>query len=222
MEQALEPEAFVAKDATRRFPVAINNYAAIVMAPPLVAAAAAAAPSAQLDLRPSGTVEVFDRLDSGELELAVGTFGAVGERFARAALLEDRFVAVMRQGHEAGRGRLSPAAFGALAHVEISSSGDDTGFIDRSLVMRGAKRRVAARLPYLSAGVVLAESNMVATLSRRVADAMVRASRSTLQLRELPLTSPTVRTSMVWHRRLEGSPAHRWLRDLIVSVCGKL
>src|SRR5205809_6119088 len=60
---------------------------------------------------------------------------------------------------------------------------------------------------------------MVATLSRRVAEAMVRESESTLQLRELPLTSPTVRTSMLWHRRLDGSAAHRWLRELIVSVC---
>src|SRR5439155_25060098 len=35
----------------------------------------------------------FDRLDSGELELGIGTFGAVGERFGSAAVLEDRFVA---------------------------------------------------------------------------------------------------------------------------------
>jgi len=219
MEQALEPETFVAAQANRRFSIAINNYAAIVVAAPLVAAVSAAAPVAQLDLRPSGTLDVFDRLDSGELELGIGTFGAVGERFGSAALLEDRFVAVMRRGHPAGRGKLSAEVFGALAHIEISSSGDDTGFLDRSLVSRGARRRIAVRLPYLSAGVVLGASNMVATLSRRVAEAMVRESESTLQLRELPFTSPTVRTSMLWHRRLDGSAAHRWLRELIVSVC---
>jgi len=46
---------------------------------------------------------------------------------------------------------------------------------------------------------------MVATLSRRVAEVMVRGSA--LQLRDLPFRSPTVRTSLLWHRRLEGSPA---------------
>jgi len=132
---------------------------------------------------------------------------------------EDRFAAVMRRGHPAGRGKLSAEVFGALSHIEISSSGDDTGFLDRSLMSRGARRRIAVRLPYLAAGVVLGASNMVATLSRRVAEAMVRESASTLQLRELPLTSPTVRISMLWHRRLDGSAAHRWLRELIVSVC---
>jgi DNA-binding transcriptional LysR family regulator len=219
MEQALEPETFVAAQTNRRFSIAINNYAAIVMAAPLVGAVSAAAPLVQLDLRPSGTLDVFDRLDRGELDIGIGTFDTVGERFARATLLEDRFVAVMRRGHPAGRGKLSAEALGALPHLEISSSGDDTGFIDRSLLARGARRRIAARLPYLATGVVLGQSNMVATLSRRVAEAMIRGAESALQLRELPFTSPVVRTSMLWHRRLDGSPAHRWLRDLMLSVC---
>jgi DNA-binding transcriptional LysR family regulator len=217
MEQALEPETFVAARANRHFSIAVNNYAAIVLTAPLVAAVSATAPRVQLDLRPGGTLDVFDRLDSGELDLGIGSFGALGERFDGATLLEDRFVAVMRRGHPAAREKLSPETFGALPHLEISSSGDDTGFIDRSLVSRGARRRVAVRLPYLSAGAVLGQSNMVATLSRRVAEVMVRGTR--LQIRDLPFTSPTVRMSMVWHRRFEGSTAHRWLRDVIASVC---
>jgi len=220
MEQALEPERFVTAQATRRFAVAVNNYAAIVLAAPLVAAVSAAAPLVQLDLRPSGTVDVFDHLDRGELDVSIGTFGTVGERFTSAIVLEDRFVAVMRRGHPSARTKFSTETFGALQHLEISSSGDDTGFIDRSLMTRGARRRVAVRLPYLSAGVVLGQSNMVATLSRRIADTMVQGGR--LQIRDLPFTSPAVRTAMVWHRRLEGSAAHRWLRDLISSVCRDL
>src|SRR2546430_11638418 len=164
MQRALEPETFVAAQANRRFSIAINNYAAIVMAAPLVAAVAAAAPLVQLDLRPSGTLDVFDLLDSGALDVAIGTFDTVGERFGSAALLEDRFVAVMRRGHPAGRSKLSAEAFGALAHLAISSSGDDTGFIDRSLATRGARRRIALRLPYLSAGALLPKSGLVGTL----------------------------------------------------------
>src|SRR5207245_3170454 len=165
MEQALEPETFVPAQTNRRFSIAINNYAAIVLAAPLVGAVSATAPLVQLDLRPSGTLDVFDRLDRGELDIGIGTFDTVGERFARATLLEDHFVAVMRRRHPAGRGTLSAEAFAALPHLEISSSGDDTGFIDRSLLARGARRRIAARLPYLATGVVLGQSNLLATLS---------------------------------------------------------
>jgi DNA-binding transcriptional LysR family regulator len=170
----------------------------------------------RLDLRASGTLNLLDLLDNGELDVAIGTFDQVGERFASAALLEDEFVAVMRRGHPAGRGRLTASAFAALKHVHISSTGDDTGFIDRSLATRGSKRHVALRLPYLAAGPVLVKSDLVATLSRRVAEALVQGAA--VELRELPFTSPPVRTSLLWHRRLDGASAHRWLRDLIVSV----
>src|SRR5213080_3431600 len=103
--------AFVPAQANRRFSIAINNYAAIVLAAPLVAAVSAAAPLVQLDLRPSGTVDVFDQLDRGDLDVAIGTFGAVGERFASAVVLEDRFVAVMRKAHPAARTRFSAETF---------------------------------------------------------------------------------------------------------------
>src|SRR6201993_3196485 len=67
MQLALEPETFSPKEANRRFTIAVNNYAAVVVSPALVLAAADAAPFVQLDLRPSGTLRVLDLLDRGEL-----------------------------------------------------------------------------------------------------------------------------------------------------------
>src|SRR5215207_2218153 len=81
MQLALQPEAFVPAQAERRFAVAVDNCAAIVVAPALVGAAAAAAPGVRLDLRPSGTLDVEDLIDRGDLDLAVGPFTADRERF---------------------------------------------------------------------------------------------------------------------------------------------
>src|SRR5258708_2020527 len=114
MQLALEPAAFDPAAADRRFALAVNNYAAVVLAPPLVTAASAAAPSVRLDLRPSGTLDIVDRLDRGELDLALGSMGNAGERFVLATLLEDPFVMVMRRGHPAGRRKLSAKAFAEL------------------------------------------------------------------------------------------------------------
>jgi DNA-binding transcriptional LysR family regulator len=57
---------------------------------------------------------------------------------------------------------------------------------------------------------------MVATLSRRIALEFVRSHP--LILREPPYDSPRVPMVMLWHRRLGRHPAHRWLRDTILSV----
>lgn len=220
MQLALEPAVFDPAASDRRFALAVNNYAAVVLAPPLVAAVSAAAPAVRLDLRPSGTLDIVDHLDRGDLDLTLGSMESPGERFATAPLLEDPFVLVMRRGHPASRPKLSAADFAALPHLEISSSREDTGFVDRWLAERGFARRVALRAPYLSAAAILVQSDLVATLSRRIAHEVVR--NHPLQLREPPYDSPRVRTVMLWHRRLDRHPAHRWLRDVILSVTSSL
>jgi len=220
MQLALEPAAFDPAASDRRFALAINNYAAVVLAPPLVAAVSAGAPAVHLALRPSGTLDIVERLDRGDLDLTIGSVDSPGERFATAPLLEDPFIMVMRRGHPASRRKLSAAAFAALPHLEISSSGEDTGFIDRWLAASGLVRRIGLRAPYLSAGPILVQSDMVATLSRRIAQEFVR--NHPLQIREPPYDSPRVRTTMLWHRRLDRHPAHRWLRDVILSVSKSL
>jgi DNA-binding transcriptional LysR family regulator len=220
MQNALEPTAFDPRASDRRFALAVNNYSAIVVVPPLVAAAAAAAPSVQLDLRPSGTLDVLERLDRGDIDLALGPFGSAPERFAASLLLKDTYVIVMRRGHPAGRRKLTPTAFAALSHLEISSSFEDISFIDSWLAEHNQTRRIALRAPILSAAQIIVQSDLVVTLTRRVAEEFIR--NLPLQISPAPYPSPELRTAMLWHRRLERLPAHRWLRDTIASVATTL
>jgi DNA-binding transcriptional LysR family regulator len=216
MQLALEPAAFDPAVSDRRFALAVNNYAAVVLAAPLVAAVSAAAPAVSLDLRPSGTLDIIDRLDRGDLDVTIGGMDSPGERFAAAPLFEDPFVMVMRRGHPASRRKLTAAAVAALPHLDISSSREDTSFKDRWLAEQGLVRRIALRAPYLSAAAILVQSDLVVTLSRRIAQEFVR--NHPLVICKPPYESPLVRTVMLWHRRLDRHPAHRWLRDVVVSV----
>jgi DNA-binding transcriptional LysR family regulator len=220
MQLALEPAAFDPAASDRRFALAVNNYAAVVLAAPLVAAVSAAAPAVTLDLRPSGTLDIVDRLDRGDLDLTIGGMPSPGERFATAPLFEDPFVMVMRRGHPASGRKLTAKAVAALPHLDISSSREDTSFKDRWLAEHGLVRRIALRAPYLSAAAILVQSDLVVTLSRRIAQEFVR--NHPLVICKPPYDSPLVRTVMLWHRRLERHPAHRWLRDVVMSVAKSL
>ncbi len=219
LQRGLQPETFVPATADRRFSLAINNYAAVVVAPPLVTAVSTAAPSVQLDLRPSGTLDIIECLDRGDLDLAIGSWDSFGERFACTQLLEDEFVMVMRRRHPAGRGALSAKVLAGLTHLD-PPHGENTDFLDAWLSERGLTRRIALRAPYLSAMAILSRSDLAATLSRRIAQEFVRTDR--LQIHELPVKSPVVHTTMLWHRRLDNHPAHRWLRDRIIAATKNL
>jgi DNA-binding transcriptional LysR family regulator len=217
LQHSLEPTQFVPSKATRSFRVAVDNYSAVVLVGPLAGRITKTAPGVTLEFRPSGTLNISDLLDRGELDLAIGPFPEQGERFSRLSLLEDDFVLVLRKGHPATASReLSMERFAALSHLTISSVAYNTDFIDQALARRRLKRRIQLRAPFLSAVRILVASDMVSVLQRRVAEELVRYR--SLVICALPHSSPTLQTAMIWPRWLDNQPAHRWLREVVTAV----
>lgn len=219
LKRTLDPEEFAPEEADRRFVIAVNNYAAVVLAGPVSGECRALAPNVRLSMRPSGTLDVSELLDRGELDLAIlGREPAVA-RFSCLPLIEDSYVAVTRRGHPVAGQQLGLHAFAELPHLVISSSGDDLGFVDAELAARGLVRSVMAEAPYLSAGALLTQSDMVAVMGRQIAEEFRRSHG--IELTPLPFPSPPLRSVMVWHSRFDDHPAHRWLRGVIGSVAAQ-
>jgi DNA-binding transcriptional LysR family regulator len=212
----LEPEVFVPAESNHRFTIAINNYAAVVFAAPICAAVVTAAPGVRLTMKPTATYPLAGYLDRDEVDLAIGVTPDSADRFMRRALGEDSFVLLMRAGHPDENRDITPQLLAAIPHLGISSSGESTEFVDRWLAKHGLTREIAVSVPYLSSRHVLEQSNLVATMSRRMA--MEFAAQDHLRIREFPFAPPTVTASLVWHRRLNDQPAHRWLRETITSA----
>jgi DNA-binding transcriptional LysR family regulator len=220
MQLALEPETFVPEETGRQFAISVNNYAAVILVPPLVRAAVTAAPNVRLDLRPSGSRDVTTLLDRGELDLAIGNFNDAGERFAAAPLLDDTFVLAMRPDHPVLAERLTPDRLADLRYLDVSSSGEEPGFLDEWLAAHHLTRNVTHRAPRLSAAAILAATDMVAVLSGRLGETWAKLHG--LSVCPLPLASPAIRTGMLWHRRFDNQPAHRWLRNLVRETAASI
>jgi len=209
---------FEPQQVERSFTITVNNYAALVVAPPLAAAVAREAPAVTLDLRPSGTLDIAERLDRGEIDLALGSLAAPAERFSDMRLLDDGFACVLRRGHPAidDEGAIGPRDFAGLAHLEVSSTGEGTRFVDDALAGLGLERRIALHAPLLATAGILTQSDMIAVLAKR--EARVFAAEAPLQVLPLPFASPRLTIAMLWHRRVEDDAAHRWLRGLVRRV----
>ncbi len=217
LQHSLEPTQFIPSKATRSFRIAVDNYSAVVLVGPLAGRIIKIAPGVTLEFRPSGTLNILDLLDRGELDLAIGPFPEQGERFSRLSLLQDDFVVVLRKDHPAtGTHELSMEKFAALSHLAISSVPYATDFVDQALARRRLTRRIQLRAPFLSAVRILVASDMVSVLQRRIAAELVRYRP--LVIRRLPHSSPALETAMIWPRRLDNQPAHRWLREIVTVV----
>ncbi|HWG04100.1 MAG TPA: LysR family transcriptional regulator [Beijerinckiaceae bacterium] len=217
LQHSLEPTQFIPAEAVKSFRIAVDNYSAIVLVGPLAGRITKIAPGVTLEFRPSGTLNILDLLDRGELDLAIGSFHEQGERFSRLSLLQDDFVIVLRKGHPAaGVQDLSMELFAGLSHLEISSVPYATDFVDKALARRKLTRRIQLRAPFLSSVRILVASDMVSVLERRVAEELVRYRP--LVIRPLPHSSPTLETAMIWPRWLDNQAAHRWLREIIGLV----
>jgi DNA-binding transcriptional LysR family regulator len=221
LQHSLEPPQFDPSSAKLAFRISVANYAAIALVGPLASRMAKAAPGVRPDFRPSGRLNVVDLLDSGEIDLAIGHVADRSERVLSQIALTDEFVAVMRRAHPAATtAQITVKMLAALLHLDISSVTYSTGFVDQAFHAKKLVRCIALRAPLLSAGEILATSNMVSIFPRRMAEVLVRTRP--LIIRPLGFAAPKVECVMTWPRRLHNQVAHRWLRQIVVELCERL
>jgi DNA-binding transcriptional LysR family regulator len=216
LRATLDSDDFDASNSSREFTIAANDYAAHTIVPALVYQVARLAPFVVLNVRPTGPQDVFDQLDAGVVELALGSVTEGAHRFKCTGVLEDEYVVVLPIDHpDSAPTQISVERFSALPHVSITSTGD-TNFVDDALSEYGLARRVCVRVPLTSLVSVLNHSQGLAVIPRRIAVDL--AADNPLTIRPLPVLSPRIKVSMIWHERLDRHFANRWLRAALRSA----
>lgn len=182
-----------------------------------------AAPGVNLHSRPVGA-GALEELRAGDADLAFGVFSFFGEipsDFVTRDLFQDRFVSLVREGHPALGTRLTPKRFAELDHVMVAPRGGSRGPVDAALAAHGLERRVVRAVgSFLPAPHLVAGSDYVVTMPQR----MVESLAPMLHLATFvpPLALPPFSVAMVWHRRHDTSPVHRWFRDQAARAAAAL
>jgi DNA-binding transcriptional LysR family regulator len=156
-------------------------------------------------------------LREGLIDLEVGVIGEeTGPEIRTRALFRDRFVGAVRAGHALAAGGITPAGYAACRHVSVSRRGRERGAIDDALAPLGLERPVAVMVGSFATALALARaSDLVANVPERHT-ARLRDGMYTF---ELPVATPALTVSMLWHPRMEADPAHRWLRRWVYDIC---
>lgn len=156
-------------------------------------------------------------LRDGSVDLETGVIDkAIGPEVRAQALFRDRYVGVVRVGHPLTRGKVTRTRYAAATHVLVSRRENEKAHVDDALAELGLKRQIAAIVGGFSAALALAQtSDVVATVHERHTGNMFAGMHAF----QLPLPIPPFTVSLLWHPRLDGDPAHRWLRGCIREAC---
>lgn len=212
-----EREAFDPASSTRSFRLELTDHVAVALLPALLPRLRSQAPGVDLDVAPpEGEPEA--RLIERRTELFIGGVVHDVPGLFRQALFEEELVCVVRHDHPAREDLQVIARYAALDHLMISPRGTSReGVVDRALAAHDLRRRVVLRLPqFLVAPLVVASTDLVATIPRRVAEALAHDGRLAIVAPPLPLAKFTVH--QVWHERHHHDHGHRWLRQQVAEA----
>lgn len=156
-------------------------------------------------------------LRDGDVDLETGVVGKlIGPEVRAQALFADRYVGVVRAGHPLSRGKMTAARYAEGRHVQVSRQGLDLGAIDETLFEIGLTRRILTAVDGFAAALALARgSDLIAT----VPEWHTLGLRSDMATFALPFETAPFTISLLWHPRMDGDPAHRWLRLCVRQSC---
>jgi DNA-binding transcriptional LysR family regulator len=158
-------------------------------------------------------------LREGGVDFETGIVTATsGPELRTQALFRDRFVVVVRPDHPLARAPLTPEAYASARHVHVARRAREgqRGGLDEALEALGLARRVACTVDSFASALSLARAtDLVASVPERHTAAL----RDGLCTLSLPVDARPFTLSLLWHPRMEGDQAHRWLRGVIRDVC---
>jgi len=156
-------------------------------------------------------------LRAGTVDLETGVVGkATAPEVRVQALFRDRFIGAVRMGHAFCEGEITPARYAAGGHIFVSRQGLPNGPIDEALRPLGLERNIVTIVGGFSTALALARAcDLIASVPERHTGNL----RAGMHSFPIPVATPEITVSLLWHPRLDADPAHRWLRRCVREAC---
>jgi DNA-binding transcriptional LysR family regulator len=193
----------------------MSDIGETVFLPTLMRVLAREAPQVRIETHQVDEREIPVALESGRLDLAIGSLPLI-EGLRSQRLLHERYVVVLRRRHPLARLRPGRAALGRLDYVLVRAHSATL----RALRELGLAERIRLSIPhFLVLPRILAETDLAAVMPERLSAEFARMGDYVVWRPRVGL--PTFDVGVHWYWRFEGEPGNRWLRDRIVRLFGE-
>ena len=199
------------------FTLSLSEIGELEFLPRLLDRLGREAPRASLKCVVRRPVDLELAMDLGEVDLAIGYFpDLVSSVFKQQMLFRDRSVCLVRKNHPTIGAEMTLDSFLAARHIAILPEGRTQEVVELGLAAQGLTRCVAVQVGhFVSAPFLVAQSDLVVTLPRPVA--AVFAQICDLMIVEPPFAIPLIEVKQLWHKRFDGHPRSRWLRQIVAE-----
>ncbi|MBX3605909.1 MAG: LysR family transcriptional regulator [Piscinibacter sp.] len=192
--------------------IAANDLQRDLLLPALLRRLRAVSRGATLRVIPSGAPQPALLREQG-CDLVVTPRPPEAADLLQKRLFEDRYRVWFDPAQR--RAPADRAEYLAGEHVTVRYEDGRALDIDRWLGERGVARTIVATVPgFAGVASLLRGGPWLATLPARLAEGVLRGLASA----EPPLETPPLPMYMVWHRRRQDDPLHRWLRAELEAV----
>ncbi len=239
LEVAIERPKFDPRSSTRRFTIAVSDFVTSVIVPDLLGRLKREAPLIDLALRSDNSLDLIEQLDLGQVDVAVGMFSDIPDRYRSTPLFACDDVLLAHRSRRLGRLSRERLATLSVATVSIHGGGRGAdGFIsthglgrrsemfDRAgleQAFRGSKRKphLALSLPhFLALPPLLEDGELTAIVPRPLAVLLARVHP--LSIHELPYEAAVMDVAVLWPERNFGDAAQDWLRGILTEATASL
>jgi DNA-binding transcriptional LysR family regulator len=214
--RTFEPET-----SSRIFRIAVNDIGQLVMVPELLSVARGIAPGVRFETVDVSVAEARQRMLHGQIDVALGSWEAMGPSFYQQRLFDETFVVLMSKASPLGtRERIELDDYLAAEHIAYRPQGTTDLQLQQTLERAGAldRRRVVLTAAHsLGLTSIVAMSGLLLTAPARLAKAMV-ASRGDLHSVDAPFEVRPFEIRQQWHERFHQDSGNRWLRELIFGL----
>jgi DNA-binding transcriptional LysR family regulator len=211
-------KGFEPTTAKRQFRICMTDISEIVVLPVLINEVQRLAGGVAIEAERISS-ESPQRLDSGEVDLAVGYMPDLESGFYQQTLFRQGFVCLAARRHPRIRESPTLQAFSNEGHVVVTTSGTGHSIVDREFAKRGIERNIVLRVPsFLGVVRLVAKTQLLTIVPRRLGEAL--ADQEKVEMFAPPIRLPTYAVKLHWHARFHADEGNIWLRKLIAQVLG--
>lgn len=229
LSNLLHREEFDPGSSTRVFHVGLSDYLSFVLLPDLINRLDKAAPDAKLIVHHVNYFNDARQLESGELDLILGSFPDAPRHIECEALYKDHPVFVAHKSHPLFEYDKEIVLIDIIQYplIMVSYMNDPTdNYFDRLIKSEGLNARVKVVVPHaLIALLSLKKNNYITHTVKRIAEPVAKWAGLDFLPTPKDLPKQVSQTPYIahqyWYKTTTDDAEHQWFRSVIKEAAGR-